>query len=743
MKIVGKCKNCGADIYKNEGQEKCFCSQCGTQFFEEKHESATTHDTTQKPKSFTDIAQGTFKDLSDTTKSYVNDAVDKVKDSTKDSFNKAMSGQTYSNKNNKKILLPFIPMFGILIILLLFLGLFNSTKESGNDTSSNINLKQTLIDEHLISDDTPSEVSENAFTGKPQRNGFDDTKDIQVGLYSITIPSYFDGAQEETDHYLGYAETDGKVAFLNFRSSYDDEDPATFDEMTKEKNHNDYVDVIVGQFENGVLISDEFMDAGDVKGNLLIVEGDMKGYHTRQYNFHFPSEKDNNWVYISITETDNCEYDYQEEFARILDSISIERTVKEASSLVKDKSGLPQKNGFADETNNLAILGSIQFDIPCYWNLDTDDGEIYRFYTDDGITSMLLINRIKGSYDKNAFDRESTRQDSADGTVDSLKSQSYKVEDLEVSKANIGDKAGCYLSFTATKLLITNHCSMFSFVADDGDIYSVTMSNTTDCKYSYFDDFIKIIESAKPATDDAVSTFTHKASELNTEKPAETADNKEPQKADSNASTSKSTTEADTAKNEAEEKEDQEKKAAEESEKNKIKALADGKNVSEARTALKNAGYTATYTHDYTLQDFNGVIESYSDKELDEAGFIVTKVGSVDLQKKTIKLYVDTTENIASREKKESAKTSLEDKFDPLYAVSAVEQYGKKMYPYGFALHQMTGVLAEEPYDENTWFIKYKCWYKDMFGNKIETECEAKVTGSESNPEVYDFYVYD
>jgi hypothetical protein len=105
-------------------------------------------------------------------------------------------------------------------------------------------------------------------------------------------------------------------------------------------------------------------------------------------------------------------------------------------------------------------------------------------------------------------------------------------------------------------------------------------------------------------------------------------------------------------------------------------------------------------------------------------------------------MYVNTTENIEQTEKQKTIKQTLEDNFDPSVAVTAMESYGKKLYPYGFELHKVTGRLAETAVDENTWFMKYTCKVTNAFGQKTEMTCEAKIKGPESNPTVYDFNVY-
>lgn len=107
-------------------------------------------------------------------------------------------------------------------------------------------------------------------------------------------------------------------------------------------------------------------------------------------------------------------------------------------------------------------------------------------------------------------------------------------------------------------------------------------------------------------------------------------------------------------------------------------------------------------------------------------------------KKKTITLYINSTENI---ERKKMQKV-LEKNFDPSAALAAMERYGESQYPYGFRINQIAGKLAETPVDENTWFMKYTCKVTNSFRQKVTMTCEAKVKGPEDKPTVYDFIVY-
>jgi hypothetical protein len=157
---------------------------------------------------------------------------------------------------------------------------------------------------------------------------------------------------------------------------------------------------------------------------------------------------------------------------------------------------------------------------------------------------------------------------------------------------------------------------------------------------------------------------------------------------------------------------------------------------------MKDLGYTASYVHESTNVDITGDIEGNSDSDLDKYGFMVTGIKKMDNDKKTITLYVNTEDNIKSKQTKASNQSTLEDNFDSASALTALEQYGKKMYPAGFEIHKITGMITEDAVDENTWFMKYKCKVTNAYGTKQEMTCEGKIEGPESSPRVYDFNVY-
>ena len=178
-------------------------------------------------------------------------------------------------------------------------------------------------------------------------------------------------------------------------------------------------------------------------------------------------------------------------------------------------------------------------------------------------------------------------------------------------------------------------------------------------------------------------------------------------------------------------KEDQAGKSAEA----EIKALA-GKTVAEAENEASALGYTIACLDANTELDMTADIKALGV----EGDWTVTKVGKIDASKKTATLYVLSSETAEENREAESVKDALTDKLSPSYAWGAVEMYGLSQYPYGFKRKSM---LAEEPHDENTWFLKGTCEIKNEYGTKMKNlTFEALVTGTSDNPQVIEFSVY-
>ena len=174
-------------------------------------------------------------------------------------------------------------------------------------------------------------------------------------------------------------------------------------------------------------------------------------------------------------------------------------------------------------------------------------------------------------------------------------------------------------------------------------------------------------------------------------------------------------------------KESEEKKAAEE-EKKALESYAE-KPVADFMAKVQELGYTTEYVDDGV--DFTEIISDM------QADYSVDTV-EVDTEKKTVSVELIANSVLQTRQTTEN----LEAKLPASACWIAAENYGESQYPYGFELHYLMGKLAEEAYDENTWFLKAECTITNMFDAEADGTCEVLVTGTEDAPQITSFNVY-
>ena len=83
---------------------------------------------------------------------------------------------------------------------------------------------------------------------------------------------------------------------------------------------------------------------------------------------------------------------------------------------------------------------------------------------------------------------------------------------------------------------------------------------------------------------------------------------------------------------------------------------------------------------------------------------------------------------------------TLEEKLDPYKCWDKVENYGKQYYD-DFTLHYVLDKIAQEPADDDAWYLKAGCTYKDGEGNDVKSVCEAIVSGTTEDIVIENFNV--
>lgn len=162
----------------------------------------------------------------------------------------------------------------------------------------------------------------------------------------------------------------------------------------------------------------------------------------------------------------------------------------------------------------------------------------------------------------------------------------------------------------------------------------------------------------------------------------------------------------------------------------------------EAIEKTNELGYTATYTHDSSKQDFTDTINMYYNNDKDELSkWVIVDIGRVNSNEKTVNFTINTKENIEQNQENKTMEEVLSTKLSQTNAWNAINEYGRTLYPYGFNVKEFNGYTVKAK-DENTWFIKATAKITNEYNAKTEIEFEAYVSGTNDNPEVIEFNIY-
>lgn len=138
-------------------------------------------------------------------------------------------------------------------------------------------------------------------------------------------------------------------------------------------------------------------------------------------------------------------------------------------------------------------------------------------------------------------------------------------------------------------------------------------------------------------------------------------------------------------------------------------------------------GYKATYYNQGV--DYTEILSFYTEEDCES--FLI---GSVEENTANKTVIVDLLLKTTSEH--DEAEASLKEKLDTGSAWVAAENYGEALYG-DFELNYFFGKIEEYAEDADTWFLKAEC---TAYG--VEMTCEARVTGTNNNPEVIYFDVY-
>ena len=188
-------------------------------------------------------------------------------------------------------------------------------------------------------------------------------------------------------------------------------------------------------------------------------------------------------------------------------------------------------------------------------------------------------------------------------------------------------------------------------------------------------------------------------------------------------------------------------KAAEEAAEKEHKDLVanvEGKSCADVRKYLKDKGYSAEYIFEGTEQSFTNTINdpTLSDKDLNDVGYFVTEIRSLDADRKAITLAINTKSNVERLKKKEEKEKKLNEYIEYEDADGALwARCDKEFTSKGWKMNYR---LGHSPVNETTWFLKWEIKIKDPYTGKCTVPCtvEAKVKGPGDSPTVTSFTYY-
>lgn len=442
-------------------------------------------------------------------------------------------------------------------------------------------------------------------------------------------------------------------------------------------------------------------------------------------------------------------------------------------ALVPDK----DRNGYNSGTNTSIAVGGISFSVPEYYVSSDTQGIEHasnHFYVDNEDGASLLIYLYDGIFSDKDWEN---RKDYIDSSL--LDSVEYILKNKE--DKTIASMSGRMLELAGKDATVK---TAYVYNKYKGGVVALVLIQDEGNEYNYFPDFDKIIENASlvsttPSSEvlrgmqyqDVVDWFKSEGFTSISRKPIEdlvlgvvtedgtvesvtvggkskydglegfdkdakvvisyhtyaSGQNASSESSNSNKEKSQEITSGKTG-NESNKTDEYE-----------FKRFI-GKPVSEIFSIVAEKGYTANYTAQNTGDDFT---EWMRDDPSFGEEIIIQEIKNVNTDSKTLEVVFLGKVLIQEAEEKKTNQEILESKLDPSVAWGTLWTYCEEHFVYGFKSHQITQTLAERAEDENTWFLKAGCEYKDASGTWVEAVVEARVTGTDDNPEITYFYVYD
>lgn len=183
-----------------------------------------------------------------------------------------------------------------------------------------------------------------------------------------------------------------------------------------------------------------------------------------------------------------------------------EPTAKPTAEPAEEVNVIPNKierNGFNKLTNSTYCVGNINFSIPTYYDTEKSNGSTTYLYAETG-NSIVMLTLVSDHVD---FGNSSFSSEDLDILFDTcIEGFLSTFEDVELLTSNDTLMADlpcrtiafhCTLSVNDTTVSLSSRAS-FAFNVEENSVISIALGQQDNSKYSYFSDYEKIVQSAKP-----------------------------------------------------------------------------------------------------------------------------------------------------------------------------------------------------------------------------------------------------
>lgn len=177
-----------------------------------------------------------------------------------------------------------------------------------------------------------------------------------------------------------------------------------------------------------------------------------------------------------------------------------------------------EKNDFNVDTNTTSTFFGYEISFPSSWTAGTNTLDIETYYAESGdavaMFQMQCISSPFESFDELNADKDSLSESYGDAY------DSFDVSDL--TEHSISGTKGLLYDFTASTSGLDVHGKMLVFVSETGgNLISLQMIQSDNTKYSYFDDFEKILDSVTLSQSDVSEPTGDNASDSSDTVPLE------------------------------------------------------------------------------------------------------------------------------------------------------------------------------------------------------------------------------